>query len=256
MPLLSMDKNGNIYQAAAHRPDGKGMESIPTLSGGGDVALENPYQQAEYKRQKYNKLLEAHNAQDKLIEQTQKRQMGAYRQAKKKQAVINETIHRNPANQQALLHEAVLQGLHGADFDMLALSGFGKTSDGRRGKSSQQRALESAILQGMGHTPQLGEQGLVFELDPYEKEQYELSIAAEQVKKQNIENQIAVQESTQTAQAPATQAASLPPLLAPASQPAIEETVKSAVSSTGGLFSDPKVKLAAAAGILYLVMRK
>lgn len=254
--LLSMDKNGNIYQAASHRPDGKGLERIPELSGGGDVALENPYYQAEAKRQKYNKLLDAHNAQDKLIDEAQKRQMGMYKAQMKKQAVINDTIHRSPSNQQALIQEAVLQGLHGADFDMLSLSGYGKTSDGRKGKSSQQRAYESAILQGMGHTPQLGEQGLVYDLDPYEKEQYELSLAAEQVKKQNLLQSAQTVAQTQTASAPEAQAASLPPLIAPANQAAITSTVKNAVNEEAGFFSDPKMKLAAAAGILFLILRK
>lgn len=254
--LLSMDKNGNIYQAASHRPDGKGVERIPTLSGGGDVALENPYWKAEEKRQRQNKILEAHNAQEKIIEATQKRQMGAYIKAKKQKQARADALYSDSRNQKALIEAAVLQNLHGADFDMLSISGYSKTSDGRKGKSSQQRAYEAAILQGLGHTPQLGEQGLVHELDAYEKEQWELMVEAESLKNQNRETQILQAQPSESAVQPDATAASLPPLIAESSQPPITDTVKSVVKESSGLFADPKVKMAAALGVLFLVLRK
>ena len=254
--LLSMDKKGNIYQSASHRPDGKGVERIPVLSGGGDVALENPYYRAEAERQRKNKVLDAHNAQEKIIEETQKRQMGQFRKYKAREMVANDIVRRDPENQKALLHEAVLQSLHGADFDMLSISGYGKTSDGRKGKSSQQRAYEAAILQGMGHaTPQMGEQGLVFDLDPYEKEQWELSIEAEKAKVDNRQYLLSQATPSEVKVQPEATAASLPPLIAPASQAPITETVKNAAAQGGGFFADPKMKLAAVAGLAFLLLR-
>lgn len=253
--LLSMDKNGNIYQAAGHRADGKGVERIPTLSGGGDLALENPYARAEAKRQKNQTLMQVHNAYEMLQEEVVRKGMSGAHKIKRAQDVARNEHILKSTTQQELLHEAVLQGMHGnADYNMLsygpsALSGHGLTANGVRGKSQQQIATESALLQGMGAEPVLASQGLVSEIDKAEAEQYWLSLEAEK-QKQMIAAGYALPV---TAQSPGiTSLAIMPPLEAPAGTGAMTE----AVSSIGGMNTSDLLKYGAVAGLLYLVMRK
>lgn len=170
MPLLAMDNNGEIYEAASYRPDGKGFERSAKMSGMGDVALEAPYLKAAQKlNNEHDKLKKLRLAEDAANEIAKRRRAYKIKLANEMEKASNNLLN---VNQKALTHAAVLQGLHGADFDQLSLSGYGKSSDGLRGDNMKQKAVNTALLQGMGEEVTMAEVEAIYDLSPAEMEQH------------------------------------------------------------------------------------
>lgn len=263
--LLSMDENGEIYQAASHRPDGKGVERIPTLSGAGDVTLDSTYLREDIKREKENKIRNINNLRE-IDSAVMARQIEMAKQAvlkrKLDKAMDAESL---PHVKRAKLEAAALQGLHGADFDQLGLSGYGKSSDGLRGKTAKDKAIEAALLQGFGTAP-IAESNYIADVSPEEIEQYQLEQEAKKISMTQQMKQVGVIVDAPETALPAR----LPETLAPVSKiPASVSKAEYEAQKAQYMMEASKaqieqqkasqgqmVKIALGIGILFLLLRK
>lgn len=263
--LLSMDENGQIYQAAAHRPDGKGVERIPTVSGAGDVTLDSAYLREDIKREKENKLRTVNNLKEINNAVLAKQIEDARRVVLKRKLDKAMEAENYPHVQRAKLESAALQNLHGADFDQLGLSGYGKSSDGLRGKTAKDRAIEAALLQGFGNAP-VAESSFIADVSPEEIEQYQLEQEAKKATMVQQMKQVGVVVEAPETAIPARLPETLSPVAkVPASVSKAEFEAQKAqyMLETSKIQSEQQkasqnqtIKIALGLGILFLLLRK
>jgi hypothetical protein len=151
--LLSMDKKGNVYQAASHRSDGLGFEDVAEVVDEKDVYYEGAALETSRQINAANQSYEKFNLIEKMREdQVAFKNERLKKNARKINALIDE-VNINPDVQEALRYEGIIQNMDkSADFNQLEISGYGLSSDGIIGPSPREKAVEIALRQQMGET--------------------------------------------------------------------------------------------------------
>lgn len=224
---LNMDKNGNVYQSAQHRSDGMGYEKGPEQVDYGDVSLGNVYQNAENKRQETWNTLNQMNGVEKLQEERNIKELERHEFLGNLQEQRQINHERNPAVQDNLKYEAAKQYLHGADYDQLKISGYGKSAYGMEGPSRQDKARWAAVQQSMGNEPSDAESSFVHDVSDEEQHQYMLEQEFER------QSSLSRQEELLNADAPLNETnnvedAELPPIDAELTPPGIQRQMAEA----------------------------
>ena len=120
--FLCMDEYGNVYQAASHRADGRGVERLPSVvSESRDNTLDGSFKKNDKKIQDEHKWLRSLNARmDNEQSMALKKKNQQLRNMKEHYALKAEH-HISNDNQKNLYKEAMDKKLNGADFDRLSI---------------------------------------------------------------------------------------------------------------------------------------
>jgi hypothetical protein len=149
--LLSMDKKGNVYQAASHRSDGLGFEDVAEVVDEKDVYYESAALETSREINAANQGYDKFNLIEKMREdQIAFKNERLKQNARKINNVIDE-INTNADVQESLRYEGLMQNMDkSADFNQLEISGYGLSADGIIGPSAREKAIEIALRQQMG----------------------------------------------------------------------------------------------------------
>lgn len=120
--FLCMDEYGNVYQAASHRADGRGVEKLPSVvSESRDNTLDNSFKKNDAKIQSEHKQLKALNASSDAHQMAMHRKRSNHA---KYMAMMNhaktEAMISKP-NQKAMYNQAMDKKMGQADFDRLSI---------------------------------------------------------------------------------------------------------------------------------------
>lgn len=154
MPILALDKNGQIYVTSADRSDGYGMGSRPSQVERRDNTLDNSYLKSEARQAKENHQIRAANlTADALARQgaeiERRRQL-----AKRKAAAQAQEIRAQTAYQQGAIRQALMNPMMGCECK-LPLSGSTLSANGLEGydgMDENQKTIHRHLM-GLGEAP-------------------------------------------------------------------------------------------------------
>jgi hypothetical protein len=180
-----MNDEGQVYQAASYRADGRGFEQLPQKSDIADLCLGSPHINQEKRSQAEWKMLQSFNARQDEAELKARAMRRYLAQRKRLREMAHDLKMQIPAFKGQLVKEAAIQSMSGADFGTNTIWGVsnGRYANGV-GRTNDEVLREAAIYQSMGTVPQpakLNEiNSAVVSTDPIEIEQYYLSQQAGQ----------------------------------------------------------------------------